>query len=333
MEIKVNKAILHILDHNSTTPVFSQKELSLEGSIDEFIAKHVKKTFLDDNAKRSELNPGSFFYDLIESLNKSGDLVSVSIDIADKLYNIMKSNVSIPNADILVALVNIDSQDYLSLMKFNYKEGFTHYVDCDEEGTSNQIILHKALFPSETQKNDESAIINIGEKNISLVEKPYEINGEKLNYFSELFIECKTSLSEKQSLKIINQAAAEIGKKYYSDSFETSSRLKTVLYDTLENEEAIDVVAVADKMFFGKPEMRDEYIEEVKKAGLKDEKIQITNKTTENKFGKQRIKTDNGIELSIPMELYKDKDTVQFINNPDGTISLVIKNINRFISK
>lgn len=333
MEIKVNKAILHILDNNSSTPIYSQKELNLEGGIDEFIAKHVKKTVLDDNAKRSILKSGSFFFDLIESLNQKGDFIQASIDVAEKLYNIMKSNVNIPNADILITLVTIDSKAYIAMIKFNYKEGFTHYVGCDEEGTQNQIILHKALFPSESQKNDESAIISLNEKTVSLVEKRFEINGEKLNYFSELFIECRTSLSPKESLKIVKSAAAEIGKRYYDDSFETATQLKTVLYDTLESEEEIHVEAIANKMFQNKPEIRDEYINEVKKAGLVDEKIEITNKAAENKFSKQKIKTDNGIELSIPMELYKDKDTIQFINNPDGTISLVIKNINRLISR
>lgn len=332
MEIKVTKAILHILDNNSSTPIYSQKELHLEGGIDDFIVKHIKKTLLDDNAKQSVVKPSSAFFNLVNTLNDQGEFVRVSTDIAQRLYSIMKSNVNIPNADILAAVVSIDGQNYLAVIKFNYKEGFTHYVDCDEEGTNNQIILHKALFPSETQKNDESALINISEKTVYLVEKPYEINGEKLNYFSELFMECKTDLSSKESLKIVKKAAEEIGKKYYSDSFQTTANLKTVLFDAVESKEEINVKMVADKMFYDKPEIRDEYIEEVKKAGIKD-KIQMNHQALDNKFSKQRIKTDNGIELSIPMELYKNKEAVQFINNPDGTISLIINKINKFISK
>ena len=40
-----------------------------------------------------------------------------------------------------------------------------------------------------------------------------------------------------------------------------------------------------------------------------------------------KIKTDNGIELTVPTDVYKDKDAIEFINNPDGTISILITNV------
>jgi hypothetical protein len=33
--------------------------------------------------------------------------------------------------------------------------------------------------------------------------------------------------------------------------------------------------------------------------------------------------------VSLPLELYKDPDVVEFINNPDGTTSVIIKNIEK----
>jgi len=36
---------------------------------------------------------------------------------------------------------------------------------------------------------------------------------------------------------------------------------------------------------------------------------------------------DNGIALDVPVEIYRDKDIIEFVNNPDGTISIMIKNI------
>ena len=39
------------------------------------------------------------------------------------------------------------------------------------------------------------------------------------------------------------------------------------------------------------------------------------------------------IEIRIPMEQYQNKDKVDFITNPDGTISVLIKNVGSIISK
>ncbi len=39
------------------------------------------------------------------------------------------------------------------------------------------------------------------------------------------------------------------------------------------------------------------------------------------------------VSQEIPMDQYNDKNNVEFITNPDGTIWVLIKNINRIISK
>ncbi len=332
MEIRINKAILHILDNNSPQPVFSQSELELNEGIANYIARHIEKLITDDGTRDASLFQDSPFHAFAESIQDGENFLGVSIDIAQRLHKIMVSNITIPNADLLVAMVTIDAQEYLALIKFNYKEGYTHFVNYNEQGIDNQIITHKVLFASESQKNDEGALIRFEDKSVKVAEKPYEINGEKTFYFSKMFLGCSTHYSQKESLKIVNTVAARIGKKYFDDSFETASRVKTVLHELVEDDNEIDVEKVAHSVFESKPEIKEEYISEIKQAGV-PERIRITSQKAENRLSKHKIKTDNGIELSIPMELYKNKDVVEFITNYDGTTSLIIKNIQRFISK
>ena len=64
----------------------------------------------------------------------------------------------------------------------------------------------------------------------------------------------------------------------------------------------------------------------IKKAGVKEE-ITFAGEEPEKKFSKHKIKTENGIELSVPTDIYKDKNAIEFINNPDGTISILITNV------
>ena len=54
---------------------------------------------------------------------------------------------------------------------------------------------------------------------------------------------------------------------------------------------------------------------------------------TKKKFGKQQLMTDTGIEIKIPMEQYNSTDSIEFITNEDGTISVLIKNIGKITSK
>ncbi len=43
------------------------------------------------------------------------------------------------------------------------------------------------------------------------------------------------------------------------------------------------------------------------------------------KFGKQKLKMDNGIELIVPLDVYRNGDLIEFVNNPDGTVSIMLK--------
>ena len=47
----------------------------------------------------------------------------------------------------------------------------------------------------------------------------------------------------------------------------------------------------------------------------------------------QKIKTDKGIEIIIPVDYMNSKEYVEFRNHPDGTISIQLKNITHITSK
>lgn len=331
MEIRIRKAILHILDTNATMPVYSQREIDLtEDVVNNFIAAHIKKLFEDTSVRIGSFKNNSPILKLVKNINNS--FMESSIKIADLLYEIMKKNVDIPGADLLVSLVDIDSLPYLVIVKFNYKEGYTHYVDYCESGTSNKIIVHKVIFASENQKNDEATAINLNDYSIRTLEKEFNIDGEKKLYFSQMFLCCKTDLSQRESVKVINDVAKEISKKYYNDSFEKISAIKEAIYDNVEVEGNIDVEHIAETTFPDSPQIQKEYIEKVKEAGVY-KKVEFTGENPEKKFNKHKIKIDNGIEISIPIEIYRNKDIIEFINNSDGTVSIVIKKINKIINK
>ena len=89
--------------------------------------------------------------------------------------------------------------------------------------------------------------------------------------------------------------------------------------------------------FFGKEVLsqvtEEQVIEKLEKYHLTETEVEPQNPATTRKYGKQNLITDTGIEIRIPMEQYQNKDKVDFITNPDGTISVLIKNVGSIISK
>ena len=248
----------------------------------------------------------------------------------------MNKNIESPPADFVVALFEGDTGRYLALLKMDYKTSYTHKTQSDAFGNSNEIIKFRAILPTETQKLSEAAIINLEDFTIFMIEKKYEVNGTKTNYFSKLFLNCSGALSPKSQLSIVTRAIDTVQKKYFNDGeqFEVQMETKQIIHDQLAETGIVDVPFVLDQVFKEKEEYKEEVQEKLEKYKMgADLRIEPQAESTTRKFEKQYLTTDTGVEIKIPMEQYQDGEHIEFITNPDGSISILIKNVGHITSK
>ena len=105
-----------------------------------------------------------------------------------------------------------------------------------------------------------------------------------------------------------------------------------VLDEIINNK--IDVPFVLDKVFKEKEEFKQEVNEKLEKYHIvADTQIEPQAESTTRKFAKQYLSTDTGVEIKIPMEQYQDGEHIESITNPDGSISILIKNVGHITSK
>ena len=334
-DIHIKKTVLHILDTSINLPVLSNKEIDIDGEISDFLEKHINKILEDTNLKKARFMADiNTVRDMCSAIKADESLfVDVSREIANIIFDIMLKNVDIISGDLICCLFYVNNEQHLGILKLNYKTGFTHYVNQMEDGATNSIIRHKTLLPSEGQKIDEAVLINLESNEIRLIERVYEINGAKEFYLSQYFMKCTTDLSDNQKLKIIDKVTKKINKKYYDEDFDKVAKLKKVVSESIEDNSEIRVDAIAEEMFNTNLDVREEYIQEIQKAGLKDESITIPEKLAEKKFKTHKIKTDTGIEINFPLSYYDNRDMIEFSNNPDGSISIIIKNVSKIINR
>lgn len=335
IQIKLQKAVLHILDNNINLPVLSMDELEIEGEISEFLEKHLVKVMSDNNIKNARFpsNDNKVFKLCQELISTSENFMSVSQQVVNMLFEIMIKNVGIAPADLICCLFEVNRKGYFGILKLNYRTGFTHYVSQVNQGNSNTLIKYQTLLPSDTQKVDEGILINLEDFNISLIENAYEINGEKDFYLSKLFMECETDLSNNEKLKILNKVTQKINKKYFDEDFEKVAKLKKTVAHSLEETNSISVNNIVERVYENNIGIQKEYIEEAYKAGLTERELYIPEELAIKKFTTHKIKTDTGIEINFPLELFDDRAKLEFLNNPDGTISILIKNITKITNR
>ncbi|AOY76535.1 nucleoid-associated protein [Clostridium formicaceticum] len=334
--LRIIKAILHILDNNVQIPIISSKEIEITEEIFDFLGKHILKVIHSDKIKNGVFNDEyNTVYNLCKKITSNiEEFVTISTELANDLFDIMKKNPNIPPGDMVFCIFEMNHHSYLAIMKFNYISTYIHYVTSTEEGNVNNLIRQTTTLPNTSQKLEECIIINLVDYEIKLLEKEYEMNGSKDFYLSKLFLRCSFDLSDSDKFKILNKVTKKLNKKFFDDDFTKTAKLQTVLAESLEETDEIKVDRIADEVFEGNHEIKEEYMEEIKKEGLSENAVKIEQSNTiTKKLRTHKLKTDSGIEINLPLNYYNNKDIIEFINNPDGTISILLKNITKILNK
>jgi len=94
----------------------------------------------------------------------------------------------------------------------------------------------------------------------------------------------------------------------------------------------LEIEEITEKVFRDNPEAQKEYRESIEKQGLMESTVKLAPKTSEKVMKKQKIVTEEGIELHVPGE-YLDDRKVKFVNNGDGTIKIEINDIASILNK
>lgn len=326
--------IVHILDSSMGLPVLSDCEMEMGSDLSDFFKCHIEKFTESDEVKLCRFSDTSRVMELVRGCTPE-NFVETSREIAKILFEIMNSNIEIPAGDLAVVVFGCGGTDYLGILKLNYRTSYTHMTNTEEDGKNgNAIILQRALLPGQGQRLAEACVVSLENGDILLTEKKYPVNGEKRLYFSELFLECHAPLSQKTRMDIVTKAVEQVNRKYYGDEdTERKMEIKNAIYQELEETGSLAVESVKEKIFPDSPQMQEELTGKLEKYNLADAVVEPKSEKTVKKFQKQRLTTDTGIEITIPMEEYQNPDRVEFLTNADGTVSVLIKNIGRLTSK
>lgn len=333
MDIYLKKAVLHIIDRENGLPVFSQNELDLTTEfIRDYLTKKIQK-IPSAQTKTGLLAEESQVAQLVKTVPT--DFIPQSEALVQRWFDIYNQSEDAPSADVFVVLYEQDTVLHLALLKVNYHEALTHFVDSEETGIANKLIVNRAILGSKSQKADEGLTVNLETLAYELIEKRYTFSGDKLYYFSEKVIESQPMPSLEENVRVIKKVAKQIGKKFEEDEFEVLAVVKEAIYDSIEEQGTVVSEEVAQKVFKENISAQMAFKEEVKEAGFIEEHqpVQEVREISEKRFGKQKFKLSNGIELIVPVDVYRNPDLIEFSNNPDGTISVMIKNVDEVINR
>lgn len=320
-DIRINLATMHVLDTISNTCIISESPISHGSNFADFLKNHIYRFFSKDDVKECEFKSDAKFQTRFTDY-KSEDFLSLSRDLASSLYQIMQRNIDIPPADLFVVECTIDQEKWIAILKVNYKTLYGHIA----ENNIVDIALHNNLIPAGNAQLTEAAVINTNTGKLRVVEKKYDVNGVKTNYFSSIFLQCRHEISDKAKLSIVKRSINNIVDKYFDeDDVEKDIQIKAAIAEKYEETGEYNISTIAEDIFPENYELQNELNEKFDKYGIRNAKVAPVTDTVKKSLCTQEIITETGIRIIIPLDEYQNKDNISFSALNGGSIT--IKNI------
>ncbi len=323
--IMIQKAIIHFLDMNTTEAVVSNKTTAIDDDIDEYLKAHIEKAFNSDDIKQCQFERDGFVAENLMDLRHN--FVAFSQELARRFFGVMQDAGTIPSGDLIEVLATIGEEDYFCVFKMNYKTSFVHEFRAIADTNSINFVKHHGILPGKTAKLDEAFLINLDTKDIYLLEKKFEINGVKDFYISPTILGCTDPLSVKSQVRLVRKAAEKLYQEHYGETVDMKPRIAEVMYKELHAQEQFRMENIYDNFTEAFPEMGPELRERLAGTKVEADKLQPVPETEYKRIARQTVQSEYGVEVKIPMKAYGNKEALEFIHHPDGSVSLMIKNI------
>lgn len=327
MEIIIHQAILHVLDTTLDAPVLSGGGMELTAEKTAYLQNHIEKLLASDEIRQCRPLPDSAFRNELEH---NQDFIDLSCRIAGVLFDYMHAHTTILGADLAVVDFTRDGAPWLGILKLNYKNGYTHYTETVEGAPVNSIIQQRACLPTQSGKVEEGALVNLTDYSMRLLEKKYDIDGHKEFYLSSVVFQYTQAEPEKKKLLAIQEAAAQAVKDAYEDEPHADAQVAMLIANqAADNDNQVSVEQVRQQLAEEYPLAAVPFDDYVEKSEVLEEAAAPVTVTPARirRMESRSIRTANGIEVKIPTELLNSDSELEFLHDPDGSVSLLIKNV------
>ena len=327
MEIIIHQAILHVLDTTLDAPVLSGGGMELTAEKTAYLQNHIEKLLASDEIRQCRPLPDSAFRNELEH---NQDFIDLSCRIAGVLFDYMHAHTTIPGADLAVVDFTRYGAPWLGILKLNYKNGYTHYTETVEGAPVNSIIQQRACLPTQSGKVEEGALVNLTDYSMRLLEKKYDIDGHKEFYLSSVVFQYTQAEPEKKKLQAIQEAAAQAVKDAYEDKPHADAQVAMLIANqAADNDNQVSVEQVRQQLAEEYPLAAVPFDDYVEKSEVLEEAAAPVTVTPARirRMESRSIRTANGIEVKIPTELLNSDSELEFLHDPDGSVSLLIKNV------
>ena len=332
----IHKSIVHVLDKNSDSPILNDYECRNSLEVDKFFQKIINRVSKDDDLRKAEFNDynNNIVKNCCEQIIYDEDtFLQNSKEIAAYLFEIMKQSEEMDSCDLAICLYSVKDEKNVAIMRLEYKKLYTHSIEFVEDKFNIQIVSNEIGIP-ETGRPKQCALVGLSgindEYHFKLLDKDAE--KEQLETkFVTAFLNAKKIEDDKYKTKVFKTTAENWITNAISDDMKKAEDIRSMLNYTLKEKQEINVQDFIENNIKDE-ELKESFKEHMEDKGL-EESFNIDKKWVEKKLKKRSIRTDNGFDIKGNLSDFEDPMKYSVRQNENGSIDIVIKNVNFYEEK
>lgn len=332
--VEIIRGIVYIMDRSMGEPLLGDLELRLDDETIEFLSRHIMRCSADEESKCALFNdePNKIRAAAGEILTDTGVFLEKSKEIAKEYYTLMMNNPEEPSGDLIVCVFKCEFGISLGIIKLDYNKTYTHNIDYVEEKMAITIQPQMIGIPGPGQRIQKGAIINFENEAYPILILDRDIRKGGGHTLLE-FLKCSLVTDKRDNTKNILNTSEKWIRETLIDDADTAEKVRRTVTSALKSEDVVNVEAIAHQAFGKEQELKNEYLNSLRNAGIDGYEIDVDREWAEKKLNRKKLKIDKDIEIYINTMAYEDTDRFEIKRNGDGTINILIKHVRNYIEK
>lgn len=321
--MNIQRLIIHSLDQNLETQILSNKQMNLnEHAFTEDYIKGFAKACLNSSATYGgRLKPESPFHEIIQS---KYDFLAWSQKVAKKHFAFHKNQEASKNLNLIYGQLEHGDDLYFVGFEVHGKDGFMRIAK-KEEGLENEIVHNGMILPNTFASVQSAFMLNLQSAELYLKGRP-----EYEEFFMELF-DCDLIANSKTAYSSMQAVVEEIMDKRELESFPKVIKLKEILGNVASEFDLVSSSDVLQEVLEGTSDEESQRISELFMDDNVEDDLDLRKLKKSRILSRHRIKTENGIEIILPLNELDLDHVFQLEEAEDGSMDIRIKNVGKLI--
>lgn len=322
-KVELQRCFISSIDATKDFVDYNEYIMDIEGELCQYIMQLFTHNYDSIAAKKCSFDDDSFLAGILPE-NAEGFDAFVDV-ITDEMHTLIGKTVDLQSGSGLFVWALVEEQPVIAFFKLNYQSRFSCVVEDDGSVSWKKTMR---LLPTSAQKEYDFFFINIYEKKAWMSDYKCHLDGKVINYMADEILKIELTPSEKEMVSVIETAVLDTIKECYKkEAPQKVFEYRQSLASEVQDYGNISAVNMERTVFADNEEAKEVYREKMEELQIPKKPIEVGKKTQRKLNKKQKIVTENGIEILVPIEYLEDKEVFEYRQEETGSVSIVIKDV------